>query len=174
LSKLCKEWWKYTQDNTQQTTYAGRRLSTCTVRPLALYQHCAWIFSPVSRCWTAVKTTVGGIALLNSVLQRTAFHRASAGTALMMLMLFRGVLWQAGICDPPVPAKCAGLCRRRGSGAGLNHCAAALRYNHGQWELLSTITMVSGGSALQPLHVTNQLSFKHNTNSMGKSWFCDG
>jgi len=44
---------------------------------------------------------------LNSVMPRTAFHRASVGTALLILMFFRGILWQALICDPPGPGNCA-------------------------------------------------------------------
>jgi len=48
----------------------------------------------------------GGTALFNSVLQRTAFHRASPESALIvlllpLLMVFCGVLLRAGICNPP-------------------------------------------------------------------------
>ena len=45
--------------------------------------------------------------------------------------------------------------KRRRRGAGINHCAAALRYSHDLLDLSSTISMFSGGFALQPVQVTN-------------------
>ena len=90
-----------TKHNKQHATCAGRRLSHCTLSPLALYRYRDWRSSSASQCRTAVKTTVSGTALLNSVLPRTAFNRASVRTALLLRRLFGGVLLQAGICDLP-------------------------------------------------------------------------
>ena len=101
---------------------------------------------------TAVNTTVGGIALLKSVLPRTSFHSVSAGTALPLLMFFCGV-------------NGAGRSRIRWTGPGLKNRAVAHRCSHDYWELHSTIVIVEVWFRASII--------AGNTNSIGTSWICD-